>query len=185
MKVIRGYLETVSELPWNRLSEETYDIRRAQLQLDKDHHGLDKVRTCDAWCVRFFPGHPLEVFAAAAAGVAVVVAAVDVVAVLLLLLLSCVIFLQERPLSWLQAPPSSGAPFVCCRLKESGACICRNRLQVPPGGKLREIMLFQAEKVIAGGFLETSTVYAYRWRQRSDPQNTWTEAATKLVRAGN
>lgn len=46
-KVIRGYLETVSELPWNRLSEETYDIRRAQLQLDKDHHGLDKVRCLD------------------------------------------------------------------------------------------------------------------------------------------
>ena len=41
--MLRGYLETVSELPWNRLSEETYDIRRAQLQLDKDHHGLDKV----------------------------------------------------------------------------------------------------------------------------------------------
>lgn len=42
-KVVRTYLETVSELPWNSMSEETYDIRRAQLQLDKDHYGLDKV----------------------------------------------------------------------------------------------------------------------------------------------
>lgn len=51
-KVLRGYLETVSELPWNRLSEETYDIRRAQLQLDKDHHGLDKVGSAMcAFCV--------------------------------------------------------------------------------------------------------------------------------------
>lgn len=33
----------MSELPWNRVSEETYDIRRAQLQLDKDHYGLNKV----------------------------------------------------------------------------------------------------------------------------------------------
>ncbi|CAM9781125.1 unnamed protein product, partial [Hapterophycus canaliculatus] len=41
--VIRTYLETVSELPWNSMSEEAYDIRRAQLQLDKDHYGLDKV----------------------------------------------------------------------------------------------------------------------------------------------
>lgn len=42
-KVVRTYLETVSELPWNRMSEETYDIRRAKQQLDKDHYGLDKV----------------------------------------------------------------------------------------------------------------------------------------------
>lgn len=42
-KVIRTYLETVSELPWDVLSKETYDIRRAQAQLDKDHYGLDKV----------------------------------------------------------------------------------------------------------------------------------------------
>ncbi|CAN0083377.1 unnamed protein product, partial [Ectocarpus sp. 4 AP-2014] len=42
--VIRTYLETVSELPWNRMSEETYDIYRAQLQLDKDHYGLNKVK---------------------------------------------------------------------------------------------------------------------------------------------
>ncbi len=34
----------MSELPWNHMSEEMYDIRRAQLQLDKDHYGLDKVR---------------------------------------------------------------------------------------------------------------------------------------------
>lgn len=43
-KVVRTYLETVSELPWNTMSEETYDIRQAQIQLDKDHYGLDKVK---------------------------------------------------------------------------------------------------------------------------------------------
>lgn len=43
-KVVRAYLETVSDLPWKTLSKETYDIRAAQVQLDKDHYGLDKVR---------------------------------------------------------------------------------------------------------------------------------------------
>lgn len=32
----------MSELPWDSWSEETYDIRRTQDQLDKDHYGLEK-----------------------------------------------------------------------------------------------------------------------------------------------
>lgn len=42
--VIRVYLDTCLELPWNRLSNEKLDIKRAQRILDRDHYGLDKVK---------------------------------------------------------------------------------------------------------------------------------------------
>jgi ATP-dependent Lon protease len=42
--VITGYLETLAEMPWNVLSEEHVDLARAQEILDRDHHGLDKVK---------------------------------------------------------------------------------------------------------------------------------------------
>lgn len=42
--VLRNYLDTVLELPWNKYSEETADIERAQLILDHDHYGLKKVK---------------------------------------------------------------------------------------------------------------------------------------------
>ncbi len=42
--VITGYLETVAELPWNRLSEDHHDLDLALKILDRDHFGLDKVK---------------------------------------------------------------------------------------------------------------------------------------------
>ncbi len=42
--VIVTYLETMAELPWNQLSEETIDLAEARAILERDHHGLDKVK---------------------------------------------------------------------------------------------------------------------------------------------
>jgi ATP-dependent Lon protease len=43
-QVIRTYLETVSELPWNARSEEKLEIQRAATILDEDHYGLQEVK---------------------------------------------------------------------------------------------------------------------------------------------
>lgn len=42
--VLRNYLDTVLELPWNKYSDENIDINAAQDQLDGDHYGLKKVK---------------------------------------------------------------------------------------------------------------------------------------------
>ncbi len=42
--VIRGYLDTVLELPWNVKTKDKLDIDKVQKQLDKDHYGLTKVK---------------------------------------------------------------------------------------------------------------------------------------------
>jgi len=42
--VIRGYIETVLEMPWNKMSEDRTDIRNAKQILDEDHYGLEKVK---------------------------------------------------------------------------------------------------------------------------------------------
>ncbi len=42
--VIRSYLDTCLEIPWNKLSRETLDVARAQRMLDEDHFGLEKVK---------------------------------------------------------------------------------------------------------------------------------------------
>ena len=42
--VIRGYLDTCLELPWNRYSTEKTDLSRAKKILDRDHYGLQKVK---------------------------------------------------------------------------------------------------------------------------------------------
>jgi ATP-dependent Lon protease len=42
--VIISYLETIAELPWNQLSEDHYDLVKAREILDRDHHGLEKVK---------------------------------------------------------------------------------------------------------------------------------------------
>ncbi len=42
--VIRNYLETVVELPWNKSSKIKTDVHAAKKQLDKDHYGLEKVK---------------------------------------------------------------------------------------------------------------------------------------------
>lgn len=42
--VIRNYLDIVLELPWNKKSKERVDISAAQKILEKEHHGLTKVK---------------------------------------------------------------------------------------------------------------------------------------------
>jgi ATP-dependent Lon protease len=42
--VIVSYVETVAELPWNKLSEDNLDLDRAQRILDRDHFDLAKVK---------------------------------------------------------------------------------------------------------------------------------------------
>lgn len=42
--VVTSYLETLAELPWNKLSEDHDDLKEAQAILDRDHHGLEKVK---------------------------------------------------------------------------------------------------------------------------------------------
>ncbi|KAJ1551758.1 hypothetical protein HK096_001398 [Nowakowskiella sp. JEL0078] len=44
-QVIRTYLETLAELPWNISTGDILDISKARLQLDSDHYGLGKVKT--------------------------------------------------------------------------------------------------------------------------------------------
>lgn len=42
--VIRTYIETCLELPWDTFTKETLDVKKAQKQLDLDHYGLKKVK---------------------------------------------------------------------------------------------------------------------------------------------
>ena len=42
--VIRSYLDTCLEMPWNTRTRETLDIAKAQKMLDEDHFGLTKVK---------------------------------------------------------------------------------------------------------------------------------------------
>ena len=42
--VIRSYLDTVLELPWNIRTKDKLDIDKVEKQLDKDHYGLKKVK---------------------------------------------------------------------------------------------------------------------------------------------
>jgi len=42
--VIIGYLETIANLPWNKLSEDNLDLNQAQRILDRDHYDLQKVK---------------------------------------------------------------------------------------------------------------------------------------------
>jgi ATP-dependent Lon protease len=40
----RNYLELFIELPWNKFSNDNFDLKRAQKILDRDHFGLDEVK---------------------------------------------------------------------------------------------------------------------------------------------
>jgi len=42
--VVRTYLECLSELPWNEVTEDNHDIENAEEILDRDHYGLKKVK---------------------------------------------------------------------------------------------------------------------------------------------
>lgn len=40
----RNYLEFLLDLPWSKTSKDTFDLKKAQKILDRDHYGLDKVK---------------------------------------------------------------------------------------------------------------------------------------------
>lgn len=42
--VILNYLETLAELPWEKMSEDNLDLNAAQETLDQDHYGLKRVK---------------------------------------------------------------------------------------------------------------------------------------------
>ena len=42
--VTRGYIETLLELPWDKVSTDNRNLSHAQKILDEDHYGLDKVK---------------------------------------------------------------------------------------------------------------------------------------------
>lgn len=42
--IIRTYLDTCLDLPWNTFTVDDLDIARAQQILDRDHYGLKKVK---------------------------------------------------------------------------------------------------------------------------------------------
>lgn len=42
--VLRNYLDTLLELPWNKYTKERIDVTAASKILDKDHYGLEKVK---------------------------------------------------------------------------------------------------------------------------------------------
>ncbi len=42
--VIRGYIETLLALPWDKVSEDKKDIAQAENILEKEHYGLEKVK---------------------------------------------------------------------------------------------------------------------------------------------
>ncbi len=42
--VIRGYIETLLGLPWDKASRDNQDLARAREILEEDHYGLSKVK---------------------------------------------------------------------------------------------------------------------------------------------
>ena len=56
--VLRNYLDTVLEMPWNKMTKEAFDINAAEKILDEDHYGLEKVkeRIVEYLAVRNFTG---------------------------------------------------------------------------------------------------------------------------------
>ncbi len=42
--VARGYIETLLEMPWDKVSEDNEDLKNAAKILEEDHYGLDKVK---------------------------------------------------------------------------------------------------------------------------------------------
>ena len=42
--VVRGYIETLLELPWDKASKDNKDLKNAAKVLDDDHYGLEKVK---------------------------------------------------------------------------------------------------------------------------------------------
>ncbi|MBP5604035.1 MAG: endopeptidase La [Ruminiclostridium sp.] len=42
--LIKTYLDSILEMPWNTYTEDTIDVEKAEKQLEKDHYGLKKVK---------------------------------------------------------------------------------------------------------------------------------------------
>ena len=42
--VLRTYIDTMLEMPWNNTTEENPDLQNAQDILDRDHYGLKRLR---------------------------------------------------------------------------------------------------------------------------------------------
>lgn len=42
--VIYNHLDLMLDLPWGTFTEDSYDLKRAQKVLDKDHYGMDKIK---------------------------------------------------------------------------------------------------------------------------------------------
>ncbi len=42
--VVRGYIETLLELPWNKMSEDNQDLKHAEEVLNEEHYGMEKVK---------------------------------------------------------------------------------------------------------------------------------------------
>ena len=42
--VVRNYLDWLTAIPWKKRSRVSIDLKKAKAQLDKDHHGLEKVK---------------------------------------------------------------------------------------------------------------------------------------------
>ena len=42
--MVRGYIETILEMPWNKASKDNKDIKKAIEILEEDHYGLNKVK---------------------------------------------------------------------------------------------------------------------------------------------
>lgn len=42
--LIKTYLDSILEMPWNTYTEDTIDLEKAEAQLEKDHYGLKKVK---------------------------------------------------------------------------------------------------------------------------------------------
>lgn len=42
--VIRGYIETLLEMPWNKKSKDNKDLKKARQILESDHYGLEKIK---------------------------------------------------------------------------------------------------------------------------------------------
>lgn len=42
--MLRTYIETMLEMPWNKMQEENHDLKEAAKILEEDHYGLDKIK---------------------------------------------------------------------------------------------------------------------------------------------
>lgn len=42
--VVRGYIETLLEMPWGKASKDNKDLKNAEVIMNEDHYGLDKVK---------------------------------------------------------------------------------------------------------------------------------------------